>query len=219
MPSTHFNFLGLVPELRAIVYDFYFMSNSRNDVSHVINPQPENNLLTASRLIYNEASPSYNDARRQHQSRRAQIWQEATHKLETWARSCRHAVGIGLVLAEHSHCAWLTAANAAGLINRGIAVTCSNPQSHNHGPAPWGCGCDTSAPLNSACYMCSFFIRTAVYFTATTQLQLLSNDFHGGATSGGSGREAVITITPIQSQSGVSLPSQLRCRFLAHGDG
>jgi hypothetical protein len=140
MPSTYFDLLGLAAELRAMVYDFYFTSDSTNDLGHVIHSKPENNLLATSRFNYNEATPSYIDARQQHRSRRAQIWQDVTHELERLAANMRGAVGSGFMLPDHMDCKVLTAADVAGHINRRTAVACSSPQSHNHGLTPWGCG-------------------------------------------------------------------------------
>ena len=182
-PTAQFDLLRLPAELRTIIYEFYFTSDSLTDLHLIIHPTPDSNLLATSKGTHKEALLTYENARRQYQSRREQVWQTLIDKLKSKLRVVFTQFGI----VDHDVRRLRTAVSAAENIKVGRRIVSAAPQSHRHGRAPWRCDCDFTAPLHQKCRICSYLLLLAVYFSAFSEQlpSLLSEHFHGGLSEMG----------------------------------
>jgi hypothetical protein len=192
MPSSQFDLLGLPAELRTLIYEYYFTSDSVTSLRLAICPTPDTDLLATSKFIHNEASLIYDKARQEYQSQRAQVWQSLTDELDLKLGSHLLAAMVGLAPRGHRLCRLRTAASVAKDFNIGRAIICSDPQSHRHGQIPGGCDCDLPAPLVLHCQTCPYLLRSAVYFSVFSEQypRLLSEYFHGGLNDVGADMQA-----------------------------
>lgn len=181
MSKQHFDFFGLPPELRMVVYEYYCAANTTTDYGLLFEDSPPNALVKTSKNVYQEGICIYKAAQQSHAHDQDQLFTAITSALHTYidVPIVLPVVGGGyipIVMRMPKHPTALAAAQ--GLFEHGD-VSC--PYDHSQPLWRGSCGCDFPRALDTACSTCVHFLRVALYLTAFPRrvFYLLENDGSG----------------------------------------